>query len=75
MGLLSLGTPLSWHDLKKFNEKVRQDGILQLINIFTQHSGRQNDHFFWGDEVEYMLVDVNDVQKTARLSIDQDHIL
>ena len=76
MGLLSLGTPLDWHESKKFNEHVRDNGVTQLINIFKQHAtARTNDTFLWGDEVEYMLVDINTKNKTARLSIDKDYIL
>lgn len=75
MGLLSLGTPLDWHKSKKFNDHVRENGIEQLINIFRQHGNRENDHFYWGDEVEYMLVDIDNDKRTARLAIDNDHIL
>lgn len=75
MGLLSLGTPLDWHTSREHNEHVRANGIQQLINIFRQHQDRVLDPFLWGDEVEYMLVDMDDANKTARLAIDQDHIL
>lgn len=75
MGLLSLGTPLDWHTSRKHNEHVRENGISQLINIFRQHAGRNNDHFYWGDEVEYMLLDIDRVNKTAKLAIDKDSIL
>lgn len=75
MGLLSLGTPLDWHESQKHNEHVRTNGIVQLVNIFRQHGARAHDHFYWGDEVEYMLVDVDGPQRRARLSIDHDYIL
>lgn len=75
MGLLSLGTPMDWHESKKWNEHVRENGIEQLLNIFRQHAKRDGDKFLWGDEVEYMLVDVNRKEAQARLSIDHDHIL
>ncbi|ODV77533.1 glutamate--cysteine ligase [Suhomyces tanzawaensis NRRL Y-17324] len=75
MGLLSLGTPLDWHDSRHHNEHVREHGIIQLINMFKQHAGRTQDTFLWGDEVEYMLVDIDEAEKTAKLSIDKDHIL
>ncbi|CUM63931.1 uncharacterized protein PRCAT00001519001 [Priceomyces carsonii] len=75
MGLLSLGTPLDWHESKKYNEHVRNNGIIQLINIFKQHKSRDNDLFYWGDEVEYMLVKINEIEKRACLSIDCDYIL
>ncbi|EMG45597.1 GCS1 Glutamate--cysteine ligase [Candida maltosa Xu316] len=75
MGLLSLGTPLNWDESKKYNEHVRTNGITQLINIFNQHQHRKHDKFLWGDEVEYMLIDVNDRDHTARLAIDKDYII
>ncbi|WPK24015.1 hypothetical protein PUMCH_001269 [Australozyma saopauloensis] len=75
MGLLSLGTPLDWNTSRKHNEHIRANGIVQLQNIFLQHKSRRNDHFYWGDEVEYMLVDVNEKEKKARLAIDKDYIL
>lgn len=76
MGLLSLGTPLDWHQSRHHNEHVREHGIVQLINIFRQHAtSRINDAFFWGDELEYMLVDIDSTKRTARLSIDKDYIL
>lgn len=76
MGLLSLGTPLDWHDANKFNEHVRENGIHQLANIFKQHStSRVQDPFYWGEEVEYMLVDIDDASKRAKLAIDKDYIL
>lgn len=75
MGLLSLGTPLDWHQSKAHNEHVRNNGISQLINIFKLHEARDNDKFYWGDEVEYMLVDIDDSAQTAKLSIDKDHII
>lgn len=75
MGLLSLGTPLDWDASRKHNEHIRANGVLQLQNIFRQHKSRQNDRFFWGDEVEYMLVEVDSEKRNARLAIDKDYIL
>lgn len=75
MGLLSLGTPLDWEISRKHNEHIRANGIVQLQNIFRQHKSRQNDHFYWGDEVEYMLVHIDEEERRARLAIDKDHIL
>lgn len=75
MGLLSLGTPLDWSSARKHNEHVRSSGIVQLRNIFKQHVARTDDHFFWGDEVEYMLVNIDQAAKRAKLAIDKDHIL
>lgn len=75
MGLLSQGTPLDWTESRLLNEHVRKNGIEQLLSIFAQHQSRKQDPFLWGDEVEYMLVDVDDEHHTAKLSIDHDHVL
>ncbi|KAG7195338.1 uncharacterized protein KQ657_003866 [Scheffersomyces spartinae] len=75
MGLLSLGTPLEWKESRKLNQHVRESGIEQLKNIFKQHGARTQDPFLWGDEVEYMLVDVDSKAHTARLAIEKDYIL
>lgn len=75
MGLLSLGTPLDWYESRKYNSHVRENGIMQLINIFNQHQKRDNDKFYWGDEVEYMLVELDHESKSAKLNIENDHII
>ncbi|ODQ77967.1 hypothetical protein BABINDRAFT_163018 [Babjeviella inositovora NRRL Y-12698] len=75
MGLLSLGTPLTWHEAKQHNNLVRSNGIEQLINIHRQSAARTHDKFYWGDEVEYMLVRFDAALSRATLSIDEDEIL
>lgn len=72
---MSLGTPLPWEESKEFSDHIRKNGIEQLINIFSKSAGRDGDQFFWGDEVEYMLIQFNDEHKTAKLNITKDHIL
>lgn len=75
MGLLSLGTPLHWNESKKHADHVREHGIIQLINAHKISENRDNDHFYWGDEVEYMMVSLNENEKSLKLSIDHDYVL
>ncbi|KAF8513160.1 glutamate-cysteine ligase-domain-containing protein [Hysterangium stoloniferum] len=75
MGLLSLGTPLSWNDGKKYADHVRAHGITQFLYIWDRLKDRQGDELLWGDEVEYMVVAFDDQAKTARLSLRQSEIL
>lgn len=56
MGLLSEGTPLEWHDVKKHADHVRTHGITQLINIFERLKDRTNDVLKWGDEVLFIYI-------------------
>ncbi|CAH3196957.1 unnamed protein product [Porites evermanni] len=56
MGLLSLGSPLSWSETKQYADHVRKHGILQFLHIYNKLKDRENDCLKWGDEVEYTLL-------------------
>ncbi|XP_035659867.1 glutamate--cysteine ligase catalytic subunit-like [Branchiostoma floridae] len=75
MGLLSLGSPLSWEETKKWADHVRKHGIQQLINIYRRLKDRHGDVLKWGDEVEYMLVVLDENNRTARLSLKGNQVL
>ncbi|KAI5123918.1 hypothetical protein M0805_006336 [Coniferiporia weirii] len=75
MGLLSLGTPLSWDDAKKHAEHVRTHGITQFLHTWDRLKDRQGDELLWGDEVEYMVVAFDEAEKNAKLSLRQSEIL
>lgn len=51
MGLLSLGTLMSWPDTKKHADQVREKGIRQFLAIHRNLKERKNDCLKWGDEV------------------------
>lgn len=55
MGLLSLGTPLSWEEARKHADHVRQHGIAQFLAIWNRVKARKNDRLLWGDEVAMLL--------------------
>jgi len=75
MGLLSLGTPLSWDDAKKYAEHVRAHGIAQFLYTWDRLKDRQGDELLWGDEVEYMVVAFDNEARNAKLSLRQTEIL
>ncbi|KAF8650391.1 hypothetical protein AX16_005199 [Volvariella volvacea WC 439] len=75
MGLLYLGTPLSWEDAKKYADHVRYHGIAQFINTWNRLKDRHGDELLWGDEIEYMVVSFDDEEKNAKLSLRQTEIL
>lgn len=75
MGLLTQGHPLSWADSKAFLEYVREHGIEQLINTFKRFASRQGDPFFWGEEVEAMIVTLDSESSTAELAFDAPQVL
>ena len=50
MGLLALGTPLSWAETKKHADHVRTHGITQFLHIWERLKDRTGDELLWGDE-------------------------
>lgn len=55
MGLLSLGSPLSWSETKQYADHVRKHGILQFLHIYNKLKDRENDCLKWGDEVQCLF--------------------
>ncbi|PBK73874.1 glutamate-cysteine ligase catalytic subunit [Armillaria solidipes] len=75
MGLLYLGTPLTWDEAKKYADHVRFHGITQFLHTWDRLKDRHGDELLWGDEVEYMVVSFDDEAKNAKLSLRQTEIL
>ncbi|CCG84718.1 protein of unknown function [Taphrina deformans PYCC 5710] len=75
MGLLSLGTPLPWHEVKKHTDHVREHGIYQFLSIWKRNKDKARDELLWGDEIEYIVVDIDDEARQAKLSLRQADIL
>lgn len=75
MGLLTLGTPLSWPETKALSSHVREHGITQLLSLWSKVKGRRGDAVLWGDEIEYIVVSFDEATKNPRLSLRQGEIL
>lgn len=75
MGLLSLGTPLSWEETKRYADHVRKHGIIQFINLYRNVKDRKRDHLKFGDEVEYMLMRFDHKNKKVQLLLKADKIM
>ncbi|XBW37752.1 hypothetical protein QEN19_003334 [Hanseniaspora menglaensis] len=71
MGLLAVGTPLQWEDNIPYLEKVKQNGVTQLLKIMTRSNEVKGKPFLWGDELEYVLID----NKTNKITVNNDDIL
>ena len=67
MGLLTEGQPLSWDETKALADHVRKHGVQQFIHLYRKLETRKGDVLKWGDEVEYVLVKMDDQNKTAKL--------
>uniref|UniRef100_A0A8C4IBV8 Glutamate--cysteine ligase n=1 Tax=Dicentrarchus labrax TaxID=13489 RepID=A0A8C4IBV8_DICLA len=75
MGLLSQGSPLNWEETKKYADHIRKHGIIQFLNIYNKVKERQKDVLKWGDEVEYMLVEMDDKDEKVRLVLNGGDVL
>uniref|UniRef100_A0A3Q3BLU2 Glutamate--cysteine ligase n=1 Tax=Kryptolebias marmoratus TaxID=37003 RepID=A0A3Q3BLU2_KRYMA len=75
MGLLSQGSPLDWEESRKYADHIRKHGIIQFLNIYNKVKERQKDVLKWGDEVEYMLVELDDKDEKVRLVLNGEHVL
>ncbi|KAH7916569.1 glutamate-cysteine ligase-domain-containing protein [Hygrophoropsis aurantiaca] len=75
MGLLYLGTPLTWEEAKKYADHVRYHGITQFLHTWDRLKDRCGDELLWGDEVEYMVISFDNEDKNAKLSLRQTEIL
>ena len=75
MGLLTIGTPLSWEEAKKYINHVKQHGLEQFIHMYHKMKARHNDTLKWGDEVEYMLTWWDSERKICALSLRGESIV
>jgi len=67
MGIMVVGTPLSWEETKAKTDYVRQHGLQQLLHIYNEYKDRKFDSLKWGDEVEYMIIKDNKEEKKIQL--------
>lgn len=75
MGLLAAGTPLPWCEARNLQERIRTEGIEQLLQVFKAAAKRENDPLLWGDELEYMMIELDSKQNNAMVDVMHDKIL
>ncbi|WWC96482.1 hypothetical protein V866_003350 [Kwoniella sp. B9012] len=75
MGLLALGTPLTWDETKPLAEHIRYHGITQFLKTWDRWKDNTGKGLLWGDEIEYMVASFHDDEKKVLLSLRQTEIL
>ncbi|MEQ2193839.1 hypothetical protein XENOCAPTIV_015759 [Xenoophorus captivus] len=73
--LLYRRSPLNWEEARKYADHIRKHGIIQFLNIYNKVKDRQRDVLKWGDEVEYMLVELDDNDEKVRLVLNGGDVL
>ncbi|CAE8594569.1 unnamed protein product [Polarella glacialis] len=69
MGLLKVGTPLSWKDSLEHLNYIREHGVLQFIATYNRLVAVENDTLLYGDEIEYGILKLDRVNRKARISL------
>lgn len=75
MGLLAAGTPLPWYEARNYSDHIRNEGIEQLLQVFKFTSKRDNDPLLWGDELEYMMIELDLLNQNAMVDVKHDNII
>ncbi|KAI9300223.1 glutamate-cysteine ligase-domain-containing protein [Cunninghamella echinulata] len=76
MGLLSAQSiPLRWKDAKKYSDHVRTLGLNQFLEIYHKQKDLQKQPFVWGDEIEYIIVNIDKEKQKTKLSLRANEIL
>jgi len=75
MGFLTDGTPLSWVDSLKHIEYVREHGITQFLHMYEMSKDRVREEFLWGDEIEYLLFEVDKAESKVNLCLKAHELL
>lgn len=75
MGLLSVGTLLTWDETKKYADLIREKGIVQFLNVYNKVKDRKNDSLKWGDEIEFSLIKFDHKAKKCYLLLKADELL
>jgi len=76
MGFLSEGTTFTWEEAcEKPIDFVKKHGVLQFLNFYHKYKERSGDAFLWGDEIEYILINLQKDKKRAYLVLRGHEII
>mmetsp|Transcript_116127 Transcript_116127/g.375233 ORF Transcript_116127/g.375233 Transcript_116127/m.375233 type:complete len:678 (-) Transcript_116127:161-2194(-) len=69
MGLLKVGSPLSWQDCAQHSRYIREHGARQFLATWRRVKDIANDRLYYGDEVEYAVLKLSAERREIRLSL------
>eukprot|EP00316_Scyphosphaera_apsteinii_P011375 CAMPEP_0119346040 /NCGR_PEP_ID=MMETSP1333-20130426/107801_1 /TAXON_ID=418940 /ORGANISM="Scyphosphaera apsteinii, Strain RCC1455" /LENGTH=699 /DNA_ID=CAMNT_0007358535 /DNA_START=74 /DNA_END=2173 /DNA_ORIENTATION=+ len=74
-GKLAQLTALTFEQSLPWLRHVRTHGVMQFISIFHRSGGVRDDTLLWGDEIEYMLVQLDANKRSVCLSLRGEQVL
>lgn len=75
MGVLKKGKPLEWKDSLPHSQYVRTHGVLQFVATWNRLKDIDHDRLFYGDEIEYGLLQVDHANRTVKLSLRGEEVM
>ena len=77
MGFLEdQGRVLTYDESIKHHKYIKEHAIIQFLNLFKKfgHIQNKDDTFYWGDELEYQIVNIDKISGCPRIDLDIDNI-
>jgi len=75
MGLLKVGTPLTWKETIPHSRYIREHGVKQFLSTYNRVKDIENDHLFYGDEIEFSLAKLDPEKREVKLSLRGTELL
>jgi len=66
---------MEWEDMVAWQAHVRKYGVEQFIRLYNRLKDEKGRTLKWGDEVEYIIVQLDHKAKAARVSLRADELL
>jgi glutamate--cysteine ligase catalytic subunit len=70
-----LGATLDWESAKKVLEYIKKHGVVQFLHIYNERKAWNRRKLLWGDEIEYLVVQVDSKQKSVKLALRGHELL
>jgi len=73
MGYLAdIGQTLNFTDSLSLIDYIKKHGIIQFLLLYKKFKDTQQEEIFWGDEIEYHLLNLDSTTKTPRLQTNTE---
>lgn len=70
MGFLDAGEPMTWEEVCAVKSLIVKHGVIQFLNLWRANKSRDDSaNLLWGDEIEYQLVEFDQLSSRARIKM------
>lgn len=72
--LVDVGQTFNYHDSKPLIDYIKKHGILQFLCLYQKFKDLQQETLFWGDEIEFHLLNMDSNSRSPRLQTNTEAI-